>query len=407
MEAWKPLLATYCAHCKAESAGLKKCGKCRLCHFCGDVCLRAGWKAHKPFCQQAYESAYATNASKLARTAARALLCIDHLGLQLHVVQQGYRRDVQSLVLAYEEGCLFTSDCSLPCACAGPGKRSFTGWNHMVGSEVSLREFIISGLCRHCQDQVFLSEPETIKDDEQTMEAEQFDGVGDASDTGPMIACGVKVCKLPTPEEGDPIKVRAVRTYWINLEHGIPLFVRGEILEVTGFCVVDASGEFANCAGEQRCADAASGYLAKGPGTGAVFFLGQAGRPGKLSVRCWNRYASEGWLQLAFAVCGEMLHGNVSRNVVINFAGFRELSALQKAVMLSRVAGLDLANCAFRGLPSFEEFEAMRRESPGTWVDIWNYLGNTARLKREGYDICSLEGMCRALESQVIALDRD
>ncbi len=49
----------------------------------------------------------------------------------------------------------------------------------------------------------------------------------------------------------------------------------------------------------------------------------------------------------------------------------------------------------------------MRRESPGTWVDIWNYLGNTARLKREGYDICSLEGWRRALKSQFIALDRD
>lgn len=277
----------------------------------------------------------------------------------------------------------------------------------MIGSEVSLREFIISGLCRHCQDQVFLSEPEMIKDDEQTMEAEQFDGVGDASDTGPMIACGVKVCKLPAPEEGKPIKVRAVRTYWINLEHGIPLFVRGEILEVTGFCVVDASGDVATCAGEQRCTDAASGYLAKGPGTGAVFFLGQAGRPGKLPVRCWNRYASEGWLQLAFAVCGEMLHGNVSRNLVIRFAGFRELSALQKAVMLSRVAGLDLANCAFDGLPSFEEFEAMRRESPGNWVYIWNYLGKTAQLKRQGYDTCSIEGWRRALESYFTVLDRD
>ena len=39
------------------------------------------------------------------------LLCLDHLGLQLHPVQQAVRRDVQSLVLLYEEGCPFTSAC--------------------------------------------------------------------------------------------------------------------------------------------------------------------------------------------------------------------------------------------------------------------------------------------------------
>ena len=39
-----------CANCDTTLPKMKKCGGCRLVHYCGSLCQKAHWKAHKKEC---------------------------------------------------------------------------------------------------------------------------------------------------------------------------------------------------------------------------------------------------------------------------------------------------------------------------------------------------------------------
>jgi hypothetical protein len=55
---------THCAKPGCDGAGLKKCAGCLKVFFCGPVCIRAHWPAHKADCKRIAEAMAAVGKGK-------------------------------------------------------------------------------------------------------------------------------------------------------------------------------------------------------------------------------------------------------------------------------------------------------------------------------------------------------
>lgn len=145
---------------------LEKCARCGVAHFCSSACRTKAWNAHSRFCRHTHSSGTASAQLATARHLARGLRVLAQAGVaidSLHPQQRERARAIEAAVDEHAHGRNLAAPALSPrsprasaaiavgaagraCVSCGAADAAL-----LHSCELTVREFVLSGLCAFCQ----------------------------------------------------------------------------------------------------------------------------------------------------------------------------------------------------------------------------------------------------------------
>ena len=151
---------------------LEKCGRCGVARFCSSACRTKAWNAHSRFCRHTHASGTASAQLATARHLARGLRVLAQAGVTVESLHPQQRERASAIAAAVDEHAhgrnLTTraasssprspraSASASASAAAGAAGRACVSCGAadaalLHSCELTVREFVLSGLCAFCQ----------------------------------------------------------------------------------------------------------------------------------------------------------------------------------------------------------------------------------------------------------------